>query len=242
MNAVSGENLSSVFLPTEVHAVSRTTPAAHLAMLRTKRGSCRTTVTCIWGVSDPLSERGTSTGGWQRGSLTPRCHLHRCRQPRGQRHGRHRAPPAHRSEIAHSQGHRPVDLYSTNVHAAAVSTESRAPGRGNTAPESVFPPVFVNRSPDSPQPGDGTRVCGWRVGLRLRGTLRALERQHPYARPAFVNRQERASLDVLTMRFECLGDDAHGALREQVLSAELDDARPMRRHRPRGLPRSRDRS
>lgn len=29
------------------------------------------------------------------------------------------------------------------------------------------------------------------------------------------------------MRFECPGDDARGALREQVLSAKLDDARPM---------------
>ena len=48
-----------------------------------------------------------------------------------------------------------------------------------------------------------------RVGLRLRRTLRALERQHPYAGPAFVNRQERASLDVLSVNVERLCDDAH---------------------------------
>src|SRR6266545_2897997 len=58
----------------------------------------------------------------------------------------------------------------------------------------------------------------------LRGTLRALERQHPYARPAFINRQKRASLDVLTMRLECLGDDAHRSIGEQVLSSDLHDA------------------
>jgi hypothetical protein len=50
------------------------------------------------------------------------------------------------------------------------------------------------------------------MGLLLRGALRTLERQHPYARPTFVNRQERASLDVLTMRFESPGDDAGGGL------------------------------
>jgi hypothetical protein len=61
--------------------------------------------------------------------------------------------------------------------------------------------------------------------MRLRGTLRPLERQHPDARPAFVNRQECASLDVLTMRFECPGDDAHGLNREQVLSSELHHTR-----------------
>jgi hypothetical protein len=33
---------------------------------------CRTAVTRFWGVSDLLfSSSGTSTGGWQRGSLTP---------------------------------------------------------------------------------------------------------------------------------------------------------------------------
>ena len=48
--------------------------------------------------------------------------------------------------------------------------------------------------------------------MPLRGTLTALERQHPYARPAFVNRQQCASLEVFTVRFECPGDYAHGAL------------------------------
>ena len=57
--------------------------------------------------------------------------------------------------------------------------------------------------------------------------LRAAQRQHSDARPSFVNRQERTSLDVLSVRFECLDDDAHGSIREQVLSSELDDARPV---------------
>jgi hypothetical protein len=41
-----------------------------------------------------------------------------------------------------------------------------------------------------------------------------------------ADRQERASLDVVSVRFECVGDDAHGSVREQILSAKLDDARP----------------
>jgi hypothetical protein len=63
------------------------------------------------------------------------------------------------------------------------------------------------------------------VGLRLRGPLRALERQHPYARPAFVNRQECPALDVFTMRFDSLGDDADGLIGEQLLSSDLHHAR-----------------
>lgn len=40
----------------------------------------RTTVTCIWGVSDPLQGGRDHDRGWQRGSLTPQNSPHRCRQ------------------------------------------------------------------------------------------------------------------------------------------------------------------
>src|SRR6266545_4727146 len=52
-----------------------------------------------------------------------------------------------------------------------------------------------------------------------------VERQHPYARPAFVNRQERPALDVLTMGVDSLGDDADGLIGEQIVSSDLHDAR-----------------
>jgi len=58
----------------------------------------------------------------------------------------------------------------------------------------------------------GTTACGGARDSGLRGALRVLEGQHPHARPAFVNRQERASLDVLTVHFECSGKDARGAV------------------------------
>ena len=49
--------------------------------IRDRARFCRTKATCIWGVSDPrFSGRRTSTGGWQRGSLTPRLSLHCGRQ------------------------------------------------------------------------------------------------------------------------------------------------------------------
>lgn len=78
MNAGSGQNLSDVL----------TTP---LNVARTERGIARRTrqrhgharflrtdVTFVWGVSDPLQlDHGAKKGGWQVGSLTPRC-LHHC--------------------------------------------------------------------------------------------------------------------------------------------------------------------
>jgi hypothetical protein len=42
----------------------------------------------------------------------------------------------------------------------------------------------------------------------LRQIVRSTERQHSDAGPSLVDGQERASLDVLAVRFECLGDDA----------------------------------
>lgn len=52
------------------------------------------------------------------------------------------------------------------------------------------------------------------------------QRQDPDAGPAFVDRQEGASLDVLSVCLEWVGDNAHGSIGQQILSAELDDARP----------------
>jgi len=68
-----------------------------------------------------------------------------------------------------------------------------------------------------------TREWFWRmrraVVFRLREPVRA------HARPTFVNRQECASLEVLTVRFECPGDDVDGRVGQQVLSSDLHNAR-----------------
>ena len=57
--------------------------------------------------------------------------------------------------------------------------------------------------------------------MKYEVSLEPRTRQHPDACPAFVDRQERTSLDILTMRFDSLGDDADRAIGEQVLSSDL---------------------
>jgi hypothetical protein len=59
----------------------------------------------------------------------------------------------------------------------------------------------------------------------LRQILGSAERQHSDARPRLVDRQERASLNVVVVRVEGLCDDAHDHIGEQVLSSDLHDAR-----------------
>jgi hypothetical protein len=61
----------------------------------------------------------------------------------------------------------------------------------------------------------------------LRQILGPAERQHSDARPCLVDRQERASLDVLPVRVERLCDNAHDHIGEQVLRSDLHDARPV---------------
>lgn len=53
MNAVSGENLTGVFLPMNSAQVSRMTLAAHSTPALDIARFLRTTATCLWGVSDP---------------------------------------------------------------------------------------------------------------------------------------------------------------------------------------------
>jgi hypothetical protein len=68
MNAASGENLTGVL---ESSGVMDDTGGA-LGGVTDEARFCRTTVTCIWGVSDPLlTEAWAVIRGWQRGSLTP---------------------------------------------------------------------------------------------------------------------------------------------------------------------------
>jgi hypothetical protein len=73
MNAVSRKNL------TEAHAIdayevnTASDAGGTLDDGRDRVRSCRTTVICIWGVSDPLHlDHGAKKGAWQTGSLTPR--------------------------------------------------------------------------------------------------------------------------------------------------------------------------
>ena len=79
MNAVSGENLSGVFVPMKFKGVSRTTHVRRSRRFTDRARFCRTTVTCIWGVSDPLFQGAEPRQeGGRGGRSRPRCLLH-CR-------------------------------------------------------------------------------------------------------------------------------------------------------------------
>jgi hypothetical protein len=72
MNAASGQNLSCVFFATGDGACTARETGGTLGDVADTPRFCRTTMTRIQGVSDPLRiRRGTAIGGWQRGSLTP---------------------------------------------------------------------------------------------------------------------------------------------------------------------------
>jgi hypothetical protein len=144
------------------------------------------------------------------GRSRPRCLLHCWRQPRRLRHGRHKAPPAapqRNPPLARTSTNRSV----FNARSRRRAFRWRAAARRGTQLPSLCSPVFRQSKSNSPATRGWTRVCGgeWDRGYEepcesLRGSI--------LTRTAFVNRQERASLDVLTMRFECPGDDARGAI------------------------------
>jgi hypothetical protein len=72
MNAASGKDLTGRVLVDEVDADVTHDTGGALRDVTNEARFCRTTATGIWGVSDPrFFKRRTSTGGWQRGSLTP---------------------------------------------------------------------------------------------------------------------------------------------------------------------------
>jgi hypothetical protein len=83
MNAVFRKNLTDASAVDANDVDTACDSGSALNDGRDRARFCRTNATCMWGVSDPrFSGRRTSTGGWQRGSLTPRMFLHCGRQPR----------------------------------------------------------------------------------------------------------------------------------------------------------------
>src|SRR6266545_1998589 len=119
-----------------------------------------------------------------------------------------------------------------NAPFLAQGEHGRAPRRrpvtsatGNGAPEFQFPyPVPPSQVETSAtREGEGWPWHSHRWGLRK--TVRSPEWQQSYARPSLVDRQEGASLDVLSMRLDGVCNDAYGTVGEQVLGADLDHTR-----------------
>jgi hypothetical protein len=104
---------------------------------------CRTAVTCIWGVSDPSFEAQNldrRVAGGVAHAPDVSCTVADSRADCDT--GGTKRRPTHRSEIAHSQGHRPIDLYSTNVHAAARFDGEPHGQKGEHSSRVCVPPVF----------------------------------------------------------------------------------------------------
>jgi hypothetical protein len=72
MNAVFRKNLTGALAVDANHIATASDTSGALGDGRDRARFCRTTATCIWGVSDPYQlKHGAVIGGWQRGSLTP---------------------------------------------------------------------------------------------------------------------------------------------------------------------------
>ena len=86
------------------------------------------------------SRPGTGFGGWQRGSLTPPDASATAADSRAHfdAGGTERRPVKH-SEVAHRKEHRGINAPRNHVDQATRLATSSSPGRGNTAPASVFP-------------------------------------------------------------------------------------------------------
>ena len=129
--------------------------------------------------------------------------------PTGNR--RHRAPPA--SD--------PRPLAGKNIGPRLPCTSGNAPWAPRASQCRAGGPVLPSFG--SPTLFPSSRVHTWatrksegrRVTVRptgLREILGPAERQHSDARPLLVDRQERASFDVVTVSFESRDDDARSAL------------------------------
>jgi hypothetical protein len=70
MNAVFRRNLTDEIAVDANDVDTASDTGGALDDRRGRARFCRTTATCIWGVSDPLQlDHGAKKGGWQRGSL-----------------------------------------------------------------------------------------------------------------------------------------------------------------------------
>jgi len=180
MNAVFRKNLTEA-LAVGANGVDDTSDTAGALNDDTDRArSCRTTGTCFWGVSDPENWARDRVRGVEEGvaHAPDNSSTAADRRAHGDTGGTKRRP-LHRSEIAHSQGHRPIELAANHVRATSRLDDELRDERGNTAPASVFSLICINRSPNSSQPGRWDEGCGgeWDCGYdgfraSLRGSIR----------------------------------------------------------------------
>jgi hypothetical protein len=147
--------------------------------------------------------------------------------------------PLHRGKVVHSQRHRPMDLKSARSCRPRVSTSTPRAQKGNTAPESVFLPVFRQSKSNGQQPGvergpaGGSGIAATRdpASPREAASLRASRR-----RRSIGARLARCPHDALRVPWR------RCARRPPRAGPECEVGRRSAhgRHRPRGSPRSPD--
>ena len=108
----------------------------------------------------PFSRRPTSTGGWQRGSLTPQMSRSVLQTAAHSDTVGTNRRPLHRGEVVHSQRHRPMDLKSARSCRRAFRRLRHAPRRGTQLP-SLCSPLFSSIEVQRSATRGGTRACGW---------------------------------------------------------------------------------
>ena len=182
MNASSRQNLSGVLMR-DVSLVGnwaryeRCTRGCH------GRGAvCRTNATCTCGVSDPpRAASGAKSGGERWGSLTPRM-LHPVLPTV--------APTPTRAAQSAAPGNAPKPLIRKDIDQSicilAMSTQPRVSGeprveQGEHCSRVCVPPVLSSIEVKQSGNQGVRRGPPERRGLRLRGPVRILQRQHPYA-------------------------------------------------------------
>jgi hypothetical protein len=156
MNAVFRKNLTEALAVGANDVDTAFDTRGALSDGRDRARFCRTTATCIWGVSDPLpAEAWGRDRGWQSGSLTPRMSRSLLRRPRSQRHGGTKRRPLRCSELVQGQGHVRINVSRNRIEAVARLTVSITQTGGTLLPR-LCSPLFspVERSKRT-QPGVG---------------------------------------------------------------------------------------
>jgi hypothetical protein len=144
MNAIFRRNLTAVLSPKANDVRTAPDTGGALDDDTDRARFCRTTATCIWGVSDPRKlGAGPRSGGGRGGRSRPKCLLTPARA-RAAGYGRLRAPPVkRRAEPVHREEHRPIHLPRDHAESAVGLVAGQCTKRGTTAPKSVVPPPFL---------------------------------------------------------------------------------------------------
>ena len=141
MNAAFRQNLSVVFtLDGNTSGIARDTRGS-LGDVTDRARFCRTTATPTPGVSDPhrIEARDRVRGVAEGVAHAPDAYFAAADSRAHFDAGGPERRPAHHSEVAHRKEHRGINARRNHLDQATRLATSSSPGRGNTAPASVFP-------------------------------------------------------------------------------------------------------